>query len=624
MALNRRGRGGSSAYTGPRSLKGGAKIGTVEFSEQDLARISRSDATDNLTGRAVYELGDLAVQAAEEKKKKKKGKLDFTPQMPDPLDPGNAIKYGDMVTPITGENKVPTSTVIKQEQEVQKQNLKPDPIEPTFVTNVFDKGAQDDIFPTIQTRTAQETIDPSVKGTPGYNASLTQSDINAAHPGSALYGMDLSLLNNGVSIMSPTSGPPRKHKFSPLDRLDPNMEMEVSGPGELGVGHNEAARSYNIGVKKRNYQRAVWNSHKKQLDDDFTDLKIEPGGPTSLAGDKAALAQDIYARWQDLQAGRMDRDPMEQKRLEEGLKDEAKQINQFFTNLTKNVSDWGDDLDNVSVGTPFNTIDILNSIRNNKGSFDIVRDKDTGQLMFKGLTENGQEVDMPVSGIASGENLFRYNTKVDIYGNLLDPLTTELEKYKSEYSTKYGVEKRLIPFEKMEPRIDARLNQFLNNSKNINSVLADGYGYSYEDQKEMEARGMNLKQEAARLLKSDLQKTLTPAREVVDIQADPQLAAKRATQAKPPKMTQKQKSLADARQQIDQIGQLSSKNIQQYNNKIGKSGYKVREKGGKYYLVTKDKKTGKLIGTPYSDELFIQIYAKEGVVPQSLPVLNKN
>ena len=60
-------------YTGPRTM--GARRGVIkpDFSEEDLARIAASDATDNLTGQAIHEIG-MEISKTDLSKFKKKVK----------------------------------------------------------------------------------------------------------------------------------------------------------------------------------------------------------------------------------------------------------------------------------------------------------------------------------------------------------------------------------------------------------------------------------------------------------------------------------------------------------------------------------------------------------------------
>ncbi len=460
-----------------------------------------------------------------------------------------------------------------------------------------------DIYPTIQTeRVGLSTFAEDVSGPRGYTLGSLTEMMQNAQPGSVLSG-------------------------TPIKRLDPEMEVLSQGDPIYGVGDGKSfASGINIGKEQRNYARQVWENQKNNTEDKFGDLMDVPEGENpDVTSQLKNYGMEIMNDWSELQSKRMDLSAEDYVMQEQELVNRSKNIKALRNSLIEQANVWNANKDNASVSTPIESRDFFETISNNKGSLQI--ENVDGVLTVTGKTQGGKDVSIAGHKIINGENVFRFNEKVDIYGDLLDPLTTQLEKYKTDKEINFGISKELIPFEELEPRIDSFLKTYLKDRTAVQSVLGDGYGYTYEQQVAKEKEGVNLRQVASDALKEDIKKMLEPAYKQKDIQADPRIAAKaqmaKAAQNRQPSMTQKQKSLADARKQVDQIGQLSSENIQQYNSKIGKSGYKIREKDGKYYLVTKDKKTGKLTGTPYSDDLFIQIYAKEGVVPQSLPVLNK-
>ena len=82
-----------------------------------------------------------------------------------------------------------------------------------------------------------------------------------------------------------------------------------------------------------------------------------------------------------------------------------------------------------------------------------------------------------------------------------------------------------------------------------------------------------------------------------------------------------QKQIVD---KIKSLGELSETNVNKYNDVIPtnmrEKGYKIAYKNGNAYIVSPDKKTGKLKGTPFSMEAYSQIL---GTKPGALPILNK-
>lgn len=554
-------RSSSSAYTGPRSLRGGAKIGTVGFSEKDLDRISTNEANTNITGDAVYTVGKAAAEEGAKRKAKRK---ETEKKNEDILDGITEQAYQDQedmeledleqdilddsVSDLfseDGPDYTDPETVVEQ-QEAQKPPEKTDlaktyteTIEPDYVPEVFKTGMQTDFVkegPATQLETEAEESGGKTIGIFG------QSGVRSvAQDGpSTRYDQMQNYTARQQKAQQPKEEPGFFDKVasalatpifrnSPLDRIDPMMEREFEGAGELGVaqgggiagGEDYFAEGLNESIKARNYQREVWNNHKKQLEDQFTELVIEPGGPSQLSDDKQRIGNDIYKKWTELQQTKYDRDPEDQIRLEQQLRNESKQFNAFFTNLTKNVSEWAEDSKEASIGNDERTVDILNSIKNGQGNFDLNRDPKTGQWMFQGTTAGKQYFSLPVANIASGQSIFRYNKKIDVYGEALEPMYKELKDKRAQYAIDNGLEERMVPDDVLDQHMEARLNMYLDDFSKINSVLADGYGYSYRNQKQLEKRKVNLRDFAKNKIKQDMFRLLNPDKAYRKYSADP-------------------------------------------------------------------------------------------------------
>ena len=550
MALNRRGRGGSNVYTGPRKLRGGAKVGKVDFTEKDLDRISINEANTNLTGDAVYTAGKAIGEEGAKRDAKRKETENKNEEILDAITEQAYQDQEDMeledleqdilddsVSDLfseTGPDYTDPETVVTQ-QEAEKPAAKTDlgktfeeVVEPDYKPGAFKTGLQSDFVkegPATQLETEAEESGGKTIGMFGQSGmrSVAQDGPSARYDQMQTYTAQQQKAQQAKEspgffdrMASFLATPIRRN--SPLDRIDPMMEREFEGAGELGVaqgggiigGKDYFAEGLNESIKARNYQREVWNNHKKQLEDQFTELVIEPGGPSQLSDDKQRIGNDIYKKWTELQQTKYDRDPEDQLRLEQQLKNESKQFNAFFTNLTKNVSEWAEDSKEASIGNDERTVDILNSIKNGQGKFDLNRDSETGQWMFQGQTAGKQFFSIPVANIASGQSIFRYNKKIDVYGEALEPMYKELKDKRAQYAVENGLEERMVPDEVLNKHMEARLNMYLDDFSKINSVLADGYGYSHRNQKQLERRQINLRDFAKNKLKQDMFRLLNP------------------------------------------------------------------------------------------------------------------
>lgn len=551
MALNRRGRGGSNVYTGPRKLGGRSRISTTEFSEQDLARISTNEANTNLTGDAVYTVGKAVAEegAKRDAKRKETEKKNedilngiteqaYQDQEDMELEDLEQDILDDSVSDLfseTGPDYTDPQTVVAQ-QEAEKPAAKTDlgktfedVVDPDYKTGVFKTGLQTDFVkegPATQLETEAEESGGRTIGMFGQSGvrSVAQDGPSERYDQMQNYTAQQQRAQQAqkstgfIDRVANFLATPIRTSKSPFERMDPMMEREFEGAGELGVaqgggivgGKDYFAEGLNESIKARNYQREVWNNHKKQLEDQFTELVIEPGGPSQLSDDKQRIGNDIYKRWTELQQTKYDRDPEDQIRLEQQLRNESKQFNAFFTNLTKNVSEWAEDSKEASIGNDERTVDILNSIKNGQGKFDLNRDPKTGQWMFQGQTAGKQFFSIPVANIASGQSIFRYNKKIDVYGEALEPMYKELKDKRAQYAIENGLEERMVPDEVLDQHMEARLNMYLDDFSKINSVLADGYGYSYRNQKQLERRQVNLRDFAKNKLKQDMFRLLNP------------------------------------------------------------------------------------------------------------------
>ena len=518
-----------NVYTGPRSFGARRKIVRTNFSENDLARISASDATQDLTGRAIHEIGmNIAGEKIGGKFKKKKAEEKKPDPLEEPLDEdifkelGGGLDIEDVEyieeplddlddlilrTPDKVQSVIKPKGIVMPETSITADMGLPSIIPGSSFTEPYPT-----FIPTTQTRTT---------GGASFGLSTGTQSINTA--GVEGYTLDYD----------PRKDPTLNHLIledSPVNRLDPEMERLSEGDSVYGVGTGQSfAAGLNVVKKARNYERQVWENKRKNTEDKFGDLMSTPEGEDpNITSQLKAYSTEILEEWKELRNNRMDMDDADYVAAEQELLNRSKNIKSFREKLLEGTNTYLQNKDNISVSTPGSTIDFYETIANNKG--DLKLETVNGVLTLNGKTQAGENVSFPAHQVINGENVFRFNTKVDIYSQVLDPISKQLEKYKTDKSINFGISKEMIPFSELEPQIDTFLNSYLKDRTNVQSVLGDGYGYTYSQQIESEKSGVNLKEQAKKALKEDIQKMLNPAYAQKDIQADPRASARLSQQ----------------------------------------------------------------------------------------------
>ena len=604
-----------SIYTGPRTI--GARRRTVKpsFSEADLARIAASDTTDNLTGRAIHEIGTEIAKTDFSKFKKKD-------PLAQPEKPGYSIEDLKKVVPkatIPEPGNIGPKPIELKATKLRVNTAGIQSYEPKITTSMgmplYQPNSFNEVYPTIQTeRVGGSTFSQDVSGTAGYMVDMS--------------GFGLS--NTPPEIMKTSDNGPIQ-RLNPLKRLDPEMEVLSKGDPIYGVGAGQSFSSgMNIGREQRNYERQVWENQKKNTEDKFGDLMVPAEGEDpNITAQLKSYGIEILNEYKELRKNRMEMEDTEYVALEQELLSRSGNIKALRESLVTQANTWVKNKDNASVSTPAESRDFFETISNNKGDLKI--ENINGVLTIHGKTQANKDVSIPAHKIINGENVFRFNEKVDIYGDLLDPLTKDLEKYKTDKQIEYGISKELIPFKELEPRIDSYLKNYLKDRTAVQSVLGDGYGYSYEQQIAKEKEGVNLREIAANALKEDIRKMLEPAYQQKDIQADPTLAAEQS--AKAFELSQQavggtagERKSGNIAQSLGDMKPISQANYKEYEQKISKSnfekGYRIVYIKGKPNIVKYNLKTEKAeFARPYNQTIMLELAGAQ--TGTKLPILNK-
>lgn len=562
-------------YTGPRTMGARRSVIKPSFSEADLARIAASDATDNLTGKAIHEIGtEISKEDFSKFKKKDPLKTEEQPTLLEKL--GAVAPKATIPEPgDTGPEPIRLKAARLRVNTEGVQSYTPN-ITATMGLPMLSPNSFAEPYPTVQTeRVGGSTFSQDVSGQAGYSLPSLEEMAQWAHPGSAL---------------------------NPIKRLNPEMEVLSEGDPIYGVGEGKSfAYGMNIGKKQRNYERQVWENQRKNTEDKFGNLMMPAEGEDpNVTAQLKSYGIEILNDYKELRKNRMEMEDTEYVALEQELLSRSTNIKALRESLVTQANTWAANKDNASVSTPAKTRDFFETISNNKGDLKI--ETINGVLTVTGKTQAGEDVSIAANKIINGENIFRFNEKVDINSEVLEPLSRDLEKYKTDKQIQFGISKEMVPFEELEPRIDSFLKNYLKDRTAMQSVLGDGYGYTYEQQITKEKEGVNLRKVAADALKEDLKRMLMPAFAQKDIQADPTLVAEQkektfqlSQQKTGSAVDQRAKEQTEAFvQQYDSLGEITPGNVNDLkggkitNARINKNGQLQVKIGTKQISLSND------------------------------------
>ena len=331
----------------------------------------------------------------------------------------------------------------------------------------------------------------------------------------------------------------------------PQMERANSGSYQ-GQFAAAADAGYNEAIDRHNYKQRVWAEKAKDLDDAYGKLIVEPTGQSAWDAQATNLATEWKNEFTELYNNKDDYSPEEFTNKLADIKGRAGQFQQASNNLQKIVADYDENLDNISASTPPQTIDVLETLRKNTGTLAPINVN--GVPTLQGVTIGGQEVSVPISEIANGKNLWRYNTKVDIQPQL-DGVTQDLSKFRTEVASAGGIDQRSIGWDQLSSRAMDKIEHITQNPKATQAIAAEQYsidgddwnmikrdGYFLNDENVVvEVPGRDPEEYVRAQLLSEVQKQFQPYEQLVSgTKADP-----RATAAR------QQQQLDQAQQRID-------------------------------------------------------------------------
>ena len=268
-------------------------------------------------------------------------------------------------------------------------------------------------------------------------------------------------------------------------RFKQEEATQAKGPGYLGASktiRGSANAGYNAVVDRHNYKREVWAQKAAEADEEMGKLQVEQSGVSSWDASVENMAREWKGELGDLLKNKESIDPNEFVQRKQDILARSAQFSKASQSLQKVVADYNENLDNISTSTDPETLDLLNTL--NKGGGSIGVSNINGVPTLAGLTIGGQQVSVPISEIASGRNAFRFNTQTDITGGL-NKISDGLGKLKRDIATRSGRSSQALGWDEIKDSAAGQIDGMLNSNAAVKSILADKYGYDYDDYREM-------------------------------------------------------------------------------------------------------------------------------------------
>ena len=246
----------------------------------------------------------------------------------------------------------------------------------------------------------------------------------------------LNLTDPSSKAPFPRLSPLGRYKETPLNQMQDMLEYgtisEASMPDYLGKIGKAAEQGYNRAVQKFNYNLKVQKERLKGINEQYSSLKVDPTGLSSLDANLKILGKSMQGAYMELMSKEKSMNPFDFMQEKQKLLEQPVIINQAIKTLQQRVKDFNDNRYEVGQATNAKTIDILDTLSKGGGNLKPIY-KD-GVPYLVGTTLGGQDVDVAISEIANGNNDFKF-IKSETVQPFIDDIIkdyTATEKYYTE------------------------------------------------------------------------------------------------------------------------------------------------------------------------------------------------
>ena len=220
----------------------------------------------------------------------------------------------------------------------------------------------------------------------------------------------LNLADSPSKTPFPRLSPLGRYKETPLNQMQDMLEYgtisEASMPDYLGSIGKAAEQGYNRAIQKFNYNLKVQKERLKGINEQYSSLKVDPTGLSSLDANLKILGKSMQGAYMELMSKKNSMNPFDFMQEKQKLLEQPVIINQAIKTLQQRVKDFNDNRYEVGQATDSRTIDILDTL--SKGGGDLKPIYKDGVPYLVGTTLGGKNVDVAISEIANGNNDFKF------------------------------------------------------------------------------------------------------------------------------------------------------------------------------------------------------------------------
>lgn len=309
-------------------------------------------------------------------------------------------------------------------------------------------------------------------------------------------------------------------RYSPLKALEEEIigqgyRQRASAPSYLGEVGQAAAEGYNLAIDRHNYKQAVWDKQQKDLSEQFAKLEVAPVGISSLDAAKETMGREWKAEIVNLYKNKGNIPPEEYAARVQEINGYSKQVKGAFEKLRGVISDYGADKDSISLSTNPENIDLIDTFYN--GGEGLTIQNVDGIPTVVGSTNSGRNVSIPISAIASGSNLPKYNKKVPVADSIFK-LAEGVNKIKTDFQTSGGgIVRQNVGWDMVEGSINEKLDTMLENDATVRAIAAERLGVDYDMYEELLAQGIDPKEKVKTYLREAVRELTEPQRQTQEI-----------------------------------------------------------------------------------------------------------
>lgn len=290
-------------------------------------------------------------------------------------------------------------------------------------------------------------------------------------------------------------------------RVDEEQEMQpLSFLGQEGAAF---AEGFNVGIKKRNYARRVWDQQQKDMSDAFGELEVKPSGSTSYDSSVEQVAKEKVNEMAELMSQRNKIKPIEFTKRYNELKNWTNEMNSASIAVKELVTNYAKDKDSISGGTHPEVLDAIDTL--SKGGRGLTIKNINGITTLVGKTLSDKNVSIPISELAT-TNKLRYLKKVDVesfYNNILNgdgKNNKGILSNKTWISNGMTAKQKLMAYDgALGDSVKYQIDNFLDNPGTIRAVAAERLGIPYYTFEEKYGDNMELaKQDVSNYLQDQI------------------------------------------------------------------------------------------------------------------------